>query len=168
MYFGEFSRAVFVLSSPVNSLLAELFLKNFCNKWGGGEQGGSNQPPPIYAKALHSLLNASVPFDFLPDLEAFFHCKVVRAFHTLPLFYDLSPPVPPRTKAALKLLYATRPRIRWSSRPIISDVRVSAWIRRDPQISKNRTFPFIVPRMFFGNGELVLYTLHFKGRLSSL
>ena len=49
LYFGEFSRALLVLSSLVNSPFAELSLQNLCNKWGGGYKGVQTSYLPYIA-----------------------------------------------------------------------------------------------------------------------
>ena len=49
LYFGEFSRALLVLSSLVNSPFAELSLQNLRNKWGGGYKGVQTSYLPYIA-----------------------------------------------------------------------------------------------------------------------
>ena len=49
LYFGEFSRALLVLSSLVNSPFAELSLQNLCNKWGWGYKGVQTSYLPYIA-----------------------------------------------------------------------------------------------------------------------
>ena len=48
LYFGEFSRALLVLSSLVNSPFAELSLQKLMQQVGWGLQGGPNLLPPIH------------------------------------------------------------------------------------------------------------------------
>lgn len=161
LYFGEFSRALLVLSSLVNSPFAELSLQNLRNKWGGGYKGVQTSYLPYIAFPTERPC-----FSRLPSWSS----APLRLQNSRGLPYPspystnshpTAPPPPKKTKVfVFKLLYATQPRtgrietikcFRYSSRPIMSDVRVSAW--RDSKTSQKRTFPFIVRRMFLAMGN---------------
>lgn len=161
LYFGQFSRALFVLSLLVNSPFAELSLQNLCNKWGGGYKGVQTSHLPYIAfPTEHPCFSRLPTWPSDPfRLQNSSGLPYPSPFSTTS--HPTAPLPPKKTKVfAFKLLYATRPRtgriktikcFRCSSRPIMSDVRVSAW--REPKTSKKRTFPFIVRRMFLAMGN---------------
>lgn len=155
-----------MLSSCYLHLLIRLLPSYLCKTYATSGVGVTRGSKPPTSHTLHSRPNAPVSLDFLPDLQPLCDCKIAGAFLTLPPILltptPLPPPPPPKkTKVfVFKLLYATQPRtgrietikcFRCSSRPIMSDVRVSAW--RDSKTSQKRTLPFIVRRMFLAMGN---------------
>lgn len=156
-----------MLSSCYLHLLIRLLPSYLCKTYATSGVGVTRGSKPPTSHTLHSRPNAPVSLDFLPDLQPLCDCKIAGAFFTPPPILltptPLPPPPPPQKKTKVfvfKLLYATQPRtgrietikcFRCSFRPIMSDVRVSAW--RDSKTSQKRTFPFIVCRMFLAMGN---------------
>lgn len=132
LYFGEFSRALLVLSSLVNSPFAELSLQNLRNKWGGGYKGVQTSYLPYIAFPTERPC-----FSWLPSWSsAPLRLQNSRGLpYPSPYSTNSDPTAPPPQKKTkvfvFKLLYATQPRtgrietikcFRCSFRPIMSDV----------------------------------------------
>lgn len=154
-----------MLSSCYLHLLIRLLPSYLCKTYVTSGVGVTRGSKPPTSHTLHSRPNAPVSLDFLLDLQSLCDCKIAGAL-PYPSPYSTNshptaPPPPKKTKVfGFKLLYVTQPRtgriktikcFRCSFRPIMSDVRVSAW--RDSKTSQKRTFPFIVRRIFLAMGN---------------
>lgn len=160
LYFGEFSRALLVLSSLVNSPFAELSLQNLRNKWGGGYKGVQTSYLPYITFPTERPCFSRLPSWSSAPLRLQNSRGLPYPSPYSTKSHPTASPPPQKNKGfrfQASLCNPATGRIetikcfRCSFRPIMSDVRVSAW--RDSKTSQKRTFPFIVRRMFLAMGN---------------